>query len=239
MMELNWETASYSYFGNTGILVAKWPCKVYELPIQTVDEILTAHGTQLPYPRDLVITQIHHTKGLTTDDDTIIPNVTLEFSVKNNSLSPIYPIVCQIMFSQSFQDAQQEVWSLANAYPSLCMAIIIDVVEDPPFKFPVSRSTAWKVLSQDPILDYVAFVNYSSLCGGTEFMLEPLVVTGHLWCSVKEVVYHVWVKAADSDQLDVDGEVGDHYAFCTSIQLTIFVIYADALQEDAKQRGPG
>ena len=119
------------------------------------------------------------------------------------------------------------------------MAIIIDVVEDPPFKSPVSRSAAWKALSQDPILDYVAFVNCSSLCGGTEFTSEPLVVAGHPWCLVKEVVYHVWVKAANSDQLDVDGEVGDHYVFCASIQLTIFVIYADALQEDAQQRGPG
>ena len=181
-----------------------------------MDEILTTHGTQLPYPRDLVITQLHHTKGLMTDDDTIVPDVTLELSVKNNSLAPIYPIICQIAFSQLFQDTQEEVRSLANVYPSLCMAIIIDVVEDPPFKSPVSRSTAWKALSQDLILDYVAFINHSSLCGVTEFTSEPLVVASHPWCSVKEVVYHVWVKAADSDQLDVDGEVGDYYVFCVS-----------------------
>ena len=141
---------------------------------------------------------------------------TISLDLGASLLVHTYPIICQITFSQSFQDAQEEVWSLANAYPSLCMAIIIDVMEDPPFKSLVSRSTAWKALSQDLILDYVAFINCSSLCGVTEFTLEPLVVASHPWCLVKEVVYHMWVKAADSGQLDVNGAVGDYYAFCIS-----------------------
>ncbi|KAG6369306.1 hypothetical protein JVT61DRAFT_15488 [Boletus reticuloceps] len=158
-------------------------------------------------PRELVVAQIHHNQSLLADEDTIIPDVTLEFSVKDDSSDPIYPVVCQIAFSQMFRDARDEIWSLANSHSSLYMAIIVDIKEGPSFTSPTSKSNTWKTLSQDLLLDYVSFINHSSLSETTaEFTWEPLVVAGHRWFSIKEVVYYVWIKPADSDRLDVDGE---------------------------------
>lgn len=203
----------------SGLLVITCPCELHESLIRTVDDILASEGTQLPYPKNLVLAQINHNKPLVVKEDTFIPNVLLQFSLKNNSAPPIYPVVCQIAFSQTFEEAKESIKSIAAGHPSLCMAILVDINEYPSYKSPGPKSNAWKILSQDHYLDYIPFINRSTFHGitaesGNDFVSEPFKVAGHPWCSVKEVVFHVWVKAPDADKLDVDEEVGDHYAFC-------------------------
>ena len=91
-------------WGTTGLLITKWPSRLHEKPIQTVDEILSQKGTNLPYTRDLVIAQINHNTGLVVEEDTIIiPNVLLEFGANDDLLDPIYPVICQVAFSQTFR----------------------------------------------------------------------------------------------------------------------------------------
>lgn len=188
--------------------------------------MFTTQGICLPYPEELVISQVHHNIVLSTDEDTIIPNVSLEFAASGDLLAPIYPIICQIAFSQTFEDAQNELRALANAYPSMCMAILIDIREAPPYKSPTFTSETRKALSGDR-LDYVSFISSSSYYHrgypvtrlSNIFSPEPLMAGGHAWCSIKEVTYHVWLKADDSDQ-DVDADSGDHYAISVSTLLT-------------------
>ncbi|KAF9225640.1 hypothetical protein BS17DRAFT_815372 [Gyrodon lividus] len=102
------------------------------------------------------------------------------------------------------------------------MAIVIDIKADPSYKSPTSMSQALNTLSGDH-LDYVSFVDASSYWRGSSIsmftnnsMPESLTVGGHTWCSINEVTYHVWLKDPDSKQLDVDTELSNHYASCTS-----------------------
>ncbi|KAN0101083.1 hypothetical protein V8E55_001067 [Tylopilus felleus] len=202
----------FFYFGTTGLLITKWPSRLHEKPIQTVDEILSQKGTNLPYTRDLVIAQINHNTGLVVEEDTIIiPNVSLEFGANDDLLDPIYPVICQVAFSQTFQDARKEIKILVNTYSSLCMGIVIDIKEE--------LSKVWKTLSQESYMSFIPFLDRSSICQvpSTEgFSTEPFIVCGHTWCSIKEVEYHVWVKAPGSDRLHLDAEPGDNYVSCRS-----------------------
>ncbi|KAG6370989.1 hypothetical protein JVT61DRAFT_10704 [Boletus reticuloceps] len=207
----------FSYFGTDGLLVIKWSTQLHEKPLRTVDEMLTKQGIHLPYPSELVSGQINHNTALVTKEDTIITDVLLEFGVSDGLLEPIYPVVCQIAVTQTFQDAQEEIEILTNAYPSLCMAIIIDIQESPSFRSPLLRSVAWKTLSQESYMSYITFLNRSSIHQvPLATSSKPVIVSDHAWSSVKEVEYHVWVKVPGSNRLHVDAEPGDNYATCSS-----------------------
>lgn len=213
--------ASFSYFGKPGLLFVRLPSDLHEAPIGTLDRMLTDQGVRLPFPSDVALARVHHNKALRTDEDTIIPDLLLQFSAKDDSSAPIYPVICQIAFSQSFEDARNDIRSLTDAYSSICMAIIIDIEEDPAYRSPMLGSEAWKTLSH-AYMDYVSFVNSSSYCRGSSTpgfsvsFSEPLTAGGHTWCSITKVTYHVWLKACDSEQLNVNAMTGDRYASCVS-----------------------
>ncbi|KAG6373149.1 hypothetical protein JVT61DRAFT_6763 [Boletus reticuloceps] len=100
-------------------------------------------GSLLPYPRELIVAQLHYNKELTTHEDTIIPDICLEFFAKDDLLAPIYPVVCQIAFTQAFEDALSEIRVLIDTYHSICLAIIMDVREDPCYSRPDPKSETW------------------------------------------------------------------------------------------------
>ena len=118
--------------------------------------------------------------------------------------APIYPVICQIAVSpETFEDAKNDIRSLFDAYPSIRMVIIIDIREVPSYKSPTPESEARKTLRSGECLDYVCFAKQSSYHGSgsiLRFSTNPLpsVAGGHTWCLIKEVPYHLWIKARAS-----------------------------------------
>lgn len=87
---------------------------------KSASEILSQKGTNLPYTSDLLIAQINHNTGLVVEEDMIIiPNVLLEFGANDDLLDPIYPVICQVAFSQTFRMPGRRsrfLWTLISHY---------------------------------------------------------------------------------------------------------------------------
>ena len=205
----------------------KWPTPVQEWSMRTFDIILQDHGVRLPYLNDLVKGCIQHNTILSLKKDIIIPDLLLEFCADDpGKANPIYPVICQTAFSQNFQSVQSELKILAQELPSLCMAVVIDIVEKPSYQCPQPKSLAHKMLSKEPLMTSSAFYKHRSTCTGLS--PEHIMVYGHTWGSLADVEYHVWVKPPGSDHLCIDAKVGENYASCVSFaQLYLFVVGTD------------
>ena len=72
------------------------------------------------------------------------------------------------------------------------MTIAIDIVGKPSYQCPQPNSQAYKMISKEPLMTPSAFHN----CCSTYTSLSPqcIMVCGHIWGSLADAEYHVWVK---------------------------------------------
>lgn len=81
----------------------------------------------LPFSDEFVMCQINHNRVVKAHKDNIVPGIFLKFAAKNNSVPPH----CPYCLSDCILSPRMKSRPLANTYPSLIIAIIINIKEDP------------------------------------------------------------------------------------------------------------
>jgi len=81
---------------------------------------------------------------------------------------------------------------------------------------PTEESQAWRMFSQEEkCQDAMSFLRldesdisseseFESNSSLKDFMLQPIMIAGHQWCSISSVKYHVWVKSDTDEAINID-----------------------------------
>ncbi|KIK19806.1 hypothetical protein PISMIDRAFT_13450 [Pisolithus microcarpus 441] len=186
----------FAYLAEAKDLIIRWPSAIHEAPINTVDSIFLQEVVMLNYPLNLVsMTLGHNTELKTMGGSRAVPDICVEFYSKGPIPKVTYPVICQISFTESSNDAFDVIESIVEANPSIQMAMLLDVKESLDFSQPSSQSETWKSLSQDLTpLSLQEFITASNLMGRATTFAELITVSHHVWCSIVSVNYYVWLR---------------------------------------------
>ncbi|KIK16628.1 hypothetical protein PISMIDRAFT_15701 [Pisolithus microcarpus 441] len=186
----------FAYLAEAKDLIIRWPSAIHEALINTVDSIFLQEVVVLNYPLNLVsVTLGHNTELKTTGGGRAVPDICVEFYSKGPIPKVAYPVICQISFTESSDDAFDVIESIVEANPSIQMAMLLDVKESLDFSRPSSQSETWKSLSQDLTpLSLQEFITASNLMGRATTFAELITVSHHVWCSIISVDYYIWLR---------------------------------------------
>jgi len=184
-------------------LFIEWPTAVHKVLITTLTSTLDKHIVDLPYPDSLLDVLMNQNTSIKAPDTNseFIPDTSLSFFSKLFPCCHRYQLILKVAFTQTLADVLLKVKEFLNTFPEVLMVVVVNITEARPYQSPAADSMAWNTFQQDSNpLDLGAFITpQDSLRGMT------VNSGGHMWCSIKSIDYHVWMKSdLDGNKIDID-----------------------------------
>ena len=206
----NFKTSSLSYLSRC-VLFVEWPTAVHEVLITFLTSALDKTIVDLPYPDHLLNILSNQNPSIKAPDTNgeFIPDALLSFFLKMFPCCHKYQLILEVAFTQTLVDVFLKVKELLNAFPEILIVIVVNITETRVYQSPATNSVAWNTFWQDENpLDLGTFIPPQCSPQGLEINSG-----GHMWCSIKSIDYHVWVKSGlNGDKIDVDITDNECYA---------------------------
>lgn len=166
---------------------------MHEAPMAAIQSAFIQFLCALPFPKKAINTNVLTNVKLKAS----IPDLRISLqNVADCRFSVIAAGLGETAFSQSLKSLYRKLRRAVEVNPSVLLVIVAVIDETHRYHTPCAGSPAWKTLLCEPTMRSQEVF----LAGaGTEppALNRPVVIEGHMWCSVKMVRFKAWVRLGD------------------------------------------
>ncbi|KAI6008448.1 hypothetical protein EDC04DRAFT_2907160 [Pisolithus marmoratus] len=152
------------------------------------------------------------------------PNLALVVNLLMGVSDALFAIV-ECTFSQDHDDLMKKVCCEVEGWLQIILVIVILILENCPYHSPKEGTETWSFFSKLDISSlkegFLTLPQSIEACMSklteaetdtdTEaepepqpIELKPIMVTGHTWCDIRDIQYHVWTKEGGAERINLD-----------------------------------
>ena len=179
--------------------------EVHEAPVADFVRVMTCFQ-QADYPHQYV--RIHTATNSSLEAETIsaVTDLSLVFTFVRPTKEKIrkIPFILECAFTQPHNKVFDKVEELITTCPEASMVVVILIKKAAAYTSPVEGSPAWECFKQDEVAKSLkGFMSVCNLEPEVQDVVEEFMIlvaaSGHMWCSINEVKYYVWLRQSTGD----------------------------------------